>query len=511
MPPALARAQIVAASRGYPHTFAVVVFVSTALLFALRDEPGFGWTVAAFAFHMAVSVAVLVRWKRQQARDWEVTSPAAGVLAMVVEAAAVALGWFVYLSVGAAGAPPSELLLIATITTGVIAVGALRFAPIPAASLTYLGTGIVVLGLLTIVSSLPLSVLLFLGIFALMLARSVLMQAAMVSDQFRSGQALALAAGERDLLVANAQREEWQRQAASAAEAARLQAASEHGRREEVERVARDFEQAFVETIARLGEAAGRTRGTADSLASTTLRTHGRIRGVAANAARADTGAAALLDESTRLGQSLAAVESRIAEQEEISGRMRALSQLADERFATLERYANGVDSIAETIGEVAARTRLLALNASIEAARAGDAGRGFSVVAQEVKALATQTASATSSIREQLSEITKAVASSASIVGDMRASFERIGEVAHAVEQAVARQGAVIGSIQRYVGATAELTTDLQDRVVDAGDASDAAAKLTAELGTATEDLVSQTQGLMQETLDFLCNLKAA
>ena len=68
-----------------------------------------------------------------------------------------------------------------------------------------------------------------------------------------------------------------------------------------------------------------------------------------------------------------------------------------------------------------------------------------------------------------------------------------------------------MIGSIQRYAGVAATLTTDLQGSVDDAGQASDDAARLTAELGGVTENLVTQSQQLMQETLAFLGNLKAA
>ena len=64
---------------------------------------------------------------------------------------------------------------------------------------------------------------------------------------------------------------------------------------------------------------------------------------------------------------------------------------------------ANRIGDVTQLITTIAEQTNLLALNATIEAARAGDAGRGFAVVAQEVKALASQTAKATSEISTQI------------------------------------------------------------------------------------------------------------
>jgi hypothetical protein len=98
------------------------------------------------------------------------------------------------------------------------------------------------------------------------------------------------------------------------------------------------------------------------------------------------------------------------------------------------------VDHYASTSEEIAARTNLLALNAAIEAARSGEAGRGFSVVAQEVKALAQQARGASHAFR---SEVRERLALGAGIADEMVGEIEgtRLVELAQALIQNLTRQ----------------------------------------------------------------------
>ncbi len=105
----------------------------------------------------------------------------------------------------------------------------------------------------------------------------------------------------------------------------------------------------------------------------------------------------------------------------------------------SIERSSNQIGQIIGVIDEIAFQTSLLALNAGVEAARAGDAGRGFAVVASEVRALAQRSAEAAKEIKQLISSSAAHVGEGVELVGETGAALERIARHVADINEAVA------------------------------------------------------------------------
>lgn len=99
------------------------------------------------------------------------------------------------------------------------------------------------------------------------------------------------------------------------------------------------------------------------------------------------------------------------------------------------------IGTVVKSITGVAWQTRLLAFNAQIEAAHAGESGRGFEVVAQEVKHLAEQTSSATNDIAREIGSVRQAVERTETAIETMNKTITRMQEISAEIERSVVDQ----------------------------------------------------------------------
>ncbi|SFZ78017.1 methyl-accepting chemotaxis protein [Chitinimonas taiwanensis] len=201
---------------------------------------------------------------------------------------------------------------------------------------------------------------------------------------------------------------------------------------------------------------------------------------------------------ATARGQSL--VDEVAAEIDKVNRSVDALATTMD----NLGHQSAKVDTIVNVIKDIADQTNLLALNAAIEAARAGEQGRGFAVVADEVRKLAARTADATVEIGQIVAEIQREIGAAG---GNMRDTREQIAtgvQISHRASEAI---GAVRGETERLVSDVAVIadstreqaaaSTDIAQNVERISSMAQTNSHAVAEVAHAVEELEGLSRSL--------------
>jgi methyl-accepting chemotaxis protein len=218
------------------------------------------------------------------------------------------------------------------------------------------------------------------------------------------------------------------------------------------------------------------------------------------NAASLEQTSAALVEIETRLKASATAAEGTVARADRAYASVSTGRELAENAKAAMTRVsssAQGIDDVIEGLDKIAFQTRVLAMNAAVEAGRAGDAGRGFAVVADLVSALAMRAEEEAKRARDQLSftqtEIVTAVQAVEKVDGAFADISVDVGEVTGLVAGMAAdnvAQSSAVSEISAAIGS------------MDAATQQNAA--MVEQTSAAARNLMSEVSALADETARF-------
>ena len=276
-----------------------------------------------------------------------------------------------------------------------------------------------------------------------------------------------------------------------------------------IEQSVEAFQEAIEGVVRAVTDSASSMRHTAQSISK-----------VASDANGQAVVAASATEQASRSVNAVAgAAEELSASVEEISRQVRQSASVVEQTGLRTDRSVTEIESLAAAtqridgvlnlIQTIAEQTNLLALNATIEAARAGEAGRGFAVVAHEVKALAEQTAKATSEIGQNVGMIQTSTRNAVDAVREIGSAVRDINEVTSSIAGAVGQQDAATREISVNAQMAAQGNETLVLNIGSLSDAIGETTKAADSVLSASTDLTSTAEILSREVEQFFRALR--
>ena len=229
--------------------------------------------------------------------------------------------------------------------------------------------------------------------------------------------------------------------------------------------MAETIESEAKQALTEIGKRTAAMSGAANTMSESATRTRASAQSAAGAAAQALANAQTVASAAEELSASIREIAAQVGQSNAVVARAVEAGRITRETIATLNEQVGRIGTVADMIGEIAARTNLLAVNATIEAARAGDAGKGSAVVASEVKQPATQTARSTEEISRHLAEVRSATGASVAAVGQIEGTISEINAIAGSIAAAVEQQDAATAEIARNLSETASAANEMTSR----------------------------------------------
>ena len=277
------------------------------------------------------------------------------------------------------------------------------------------------------------------------------------------------------------------------------------------ERLSKQFEQEFKTTVEALARSSLAMADVASDMMNVASATTDESQTANASAESSALQVSEVSTATTQMSAATQEISRQVTKTSQATHEAAGVTNDSANRIASLNEAATRITQVVSLISDIAEQTNLLALNATIEAARAGEAGKGFAVVASEVKSLAVQTASATQEISDQVTGMRTAVEETVASMSTISQQVETISDIASGVASAVEEQTSTVDQIAHNSSGAAQETDKVATAIGHVREQAEKTGSQARSVFDSAKSMTTETSQLLRRVDEFMEKLAQA